>query len=191
MQICVNRITCYLLKRGIITDTDTEMFRYGLEKRLSTLMVAIPFFILAVFLIGILPSGAFFFGFFFLRSKTNGIHARTPAICLLSSLAMEIVFVLCIFPFLSSFIKGIISLLCLFLVFRYAPYVHPNLPLSEEEIALVRKQARMRVIVLIFISWIAGFLGWHDFSNGVTLGMAMAVLVLCLPYILKTKRRNL
>lgn len=185
MQNCIDCITSCLLKHDIISENDVDIFRYGLEKRLSTFLIGIPFFLLAVFLIGPLPAGAFFLGFFFLRSKTNGFHAKSTIGCMALSLLMEFVFTIGIFPLLSTIPNILIGLLCTVCVFQFAPYVHPNLPLSQAEIAVIRRQARIRVLGLVFTSWLTELFHWDDFSNGIILGMAMDAFVLCLPSLIK------
>ncbi len=183
MQNFVDRITKYCVNEKIVSPEDVPWLKYGLEKRISTIIVGVPFFIIAFTISNFLCAFSFFFTYFYVRKHIGGYHAKTIWGCLTFSLLLEFIF-LGMLPYLltTPVLLGVLGI-SVFFTFKLAPYNHPNLHLSHEEITACQKRGHQRVCVASLIGAIACLAGFRDVANGCTIGIAMVTTLLCLGYI--------
>lgn len=188
MNAILDRIVNFCLDKDIVKTDYAEWFRYGLERRLTTLFVGIPFVILGCLISNIQCAIAFFFSFFFLRAYMNGYHAKTVFRCLLSSLILEGLFLGVISRWINQNVSLIIMAISVVTAFTLAPYNHPNMHLSDDELIACKQKVRSRSSILTVVwtfSWLARF---DHIAKGIALGSAMAGMLLCFAYI--SERRN-
>lgn len=179
----IEQLTQHCVRSGIIKETDMPWFRYGIERRLVTICAAVPFFIIAILLVGFSTAFSFFFSFFLLRTKTNGYHSKTLVGCIAISLLVELLLCAsfsCITHPLLLVIPCATSHLVIYIL---APFVHPNLPLSNDAIARCRQQARQRSTIILAVTVLAVIFNLTHVSKGMTMGITMASSMLCFPYI--------
>lgn len=179
----VDVITHYCIKEGIVKADDAPWLRYGLEKRIATLLVGIPFFILAFTISNFTCAIAFFITYFYVKKYLGGYHAQTIWKCLLYSLLMELAFLLIMPRLLISLTFLVMLAGSVLIVLKLAPYNHPNLHLTKDEVIACRKQGRKRIYIsslVAIVSWLAGL---REFAKGCTIGIVMASTLLCLGYI--------
>lgn len=188
MNSWLDKFTAYCVQKGIVHETDAKWFKYGLEKRLSTVCVALPFFLLAILLSTPLTALSFFVSFYTLRRKTNGFHAKSLVGCLCLSLLVEVVFFLIIYPQLNTITNCVISLMCAVAIMILAPFNHPSMSYSEKERRACRSYARRNTYVFLLVVAVAILLRLHTIAAGITLGIAMTALMLCLAYILEWRK---
>lgn len=180
--IC-ERITEYCICNGIVTDDNIPWLRYCIEKRLSTLLCGIPFFILAVYLSDIPTAFSFYLSFYQMRKKAGGFHSETILGCIFTSVAIELLFMGIISPLLNSFNIYVISVANAIIFFLLAPHNHPNMHLSVEEVFALKKSAKMTVVVFTCFIVLSQKISLFSVAKGLTVGSAMAAFTLCLAYI--------
>lgn len=180
-------ITEYFIRHNWLETDDAPWFRYGLEKRLSTTIIFIPFLGIAIYLSNFWIALSFFFSFFYLRKYINGFHAPTVQACFISTIVLEVVFLRFIFPYLShhSILSLAIYLISLSIIVFLAPYKDPHLMLTEHEYQACRKTAMRRVWVVSVMIIFAWILNLQEVAHAMTTGIALAALLLCLAYIIK------
>lgn len=178
-----DRITQYCVQNGIVAEEDVPWLRYGIEKRVATVLCGIPCFLLAVCLSDIITSISFFASFFLLRRRTGGYHAKTTWGCLAASVFIEVFFFCVVYPLLNSRSILLLNAAVAFLIFLLAPHNHPNMHLSDDEIIVLRKSARTTTLLLVSIVMLSQIIGLSSVSRGLTIGTAMAAFMLCLAYI--------
>lgn len=188
MGVWLDKLTSYCVQNGIVREEDADWFKYGLEKRLSTVFIAFPFFLLAVVLSNIFTAIFFFGSFYTLRSKTNGFHARSILGCISLSLLTEVVFFLVIYPQLKPITNCIICLVCSIAIMTLAPFNHPSMSYSEKERQACRSHSRKITCILLILVLVAILLEFNKISAGITLGIAMTTFMLCLAYILEWRK---
>lgn len=188
MDLLVNKMVTYCISNHFVDRDKEEWLRYGFEMRLSTLLVLIPFFALACALSNLPCAVSFFISFFYLKRFTSGYHAKSPYVCLLASLLIELLY-LCFFCPLMNFGRVILTdILCTIGIFLMAPYNHPNMNLSQEERVALRFASRRTVVLLSVGSILFFALGLTQISVGITTGMSMAAMFLSLAYILDRRK---
>lgn len=129
----------YCISNALISKDNEALFRYGLEKRLCTLVVLIPFAVIAIYLSGLWTAISYIISFFYLRSQANGYHAKTHWGCFVGSLLLELLFLMVIKPMLNTIWVLVLVSLASLAVFLFAPYNHPMMNLDDQEYAACKK----------------------------------------------------
>lgn len=143
-------ITDHLIEYGILEENDRDACRYGLEVMFDTVITLISVIILASLVGNVIETVVFLGSFLVLRSFIGGYHASTRIRCYLLSLIMYGIFSILLvltpadwIPILS--IGGtVVSVLCVWL---FAPIVHPNRNVNNEEKEHYRQCGRKIVIL--------------------------------------------
>ncbi len=187
MQKSVELIVNYCVTHQLIAPDDIAWLQYCLEKRLTTVIVLIPFLGIAIWLTDIYSAAGFFITFFVLRKRMNGYHSSSFCTCLFLSLILEAAFLLGLYPFLTPTISLLLCTICAVLIFLFAPYNHPNMHYTEEELIALRHQLQIILCVLIPIIFISYAFQWNSFAHGAITGIVMAVFLLCLAYIMNRR----
>lgn len=190
MRMFIDRLTQYCLSKNIIKDTDIAWFQYGIEKRISTLLVGIPFFCLAVYVTDFISATTFFVCFYLVRRSTGGYHARSQLGCICFSLCLELLFLMQVYVYLKTLSIIGLSLLCSVIIWSKAPYNHPDMNFTAAELTACRKFARKQILVILGVILISLHFGMNNVARGATTGVAMATLTLCLGYITEWRIRN-
>ena len=185
-------ITDYFIKQNWIRSEDGPWFRYGLEKRMSTLIIFIPAFLLGIYLSDFWATAVFFCSFFYLRSYTNGFHASSVQRCFICSIILEVIFLQFVQPQLSknSTLLWIVYFISLTLILLFAPYRHPNIPLTKEELLACRKIVVQRIFILSGIIGFTWIFRLRRITCSIINGLAMAAFLLGLAYIIKGRTEH-
>ena len=190
MEQWIERFSHYCADSGIITQKDIPWFRYGLEKRIFTLVGAVPFFLLALFLTDISTAVPFFFSFYLLRRYANGYHAKSMGVCFVQSLLFESVFLGLVGRFLNLPTALTVATVSALLIAVLAPFNHPNMHLSDKEICACRVRSRFYAGCLLGCTYISAAVQKTNWVKGFALGIAMAAFLLCLAYFINGGNHN-
>lgn len=175
----VNQIACYLVKKmknnKVIDENDMDLYVFGVEIFLITLIKALGIFIIAS-LLGLLKEAiAFISAFSTLRMQAGGVHLKSFWQCFIVTniIIFSCIFLTKILPINHTLIYQIIILvISIILVLVFAPVDTENKPLNELEKKSYRKRSICIIIIgsIIIISF--GLL--HDsfviYGNIVSLG---------------------
>lgn len=188
MKYCVDRIVRYCFKNGLISESQIPWLRYSIEKRLSSIIGIIPFALLALLLSDFGCAFCFILSFCVLRSRINGYHSKTLIGCILVSLAIEILSFKIIYPVLTPITAMATCIVCFVILILFAPYNHPNMHYSADEVLALKKSIRRRVAVLFLLLSLFTVKQLISALHGLTLGIAMAAFMLCLAYITEWRK---
>lgn len=183
MHSLMVRFAHFCVEKQIIESKHFDWFVYGLEKRLSTIILSIPFVILAIVVSNLPCAISFFLSFFVLREYIGGFHANTVWGCLIISLLSEAALFFLVHPFLSPIAIVCITIVSITCIYILSPYNHPNMHLTDKEIAACRKKGRIRAFVVSSVIAFTCILGQDEIAKGLTLGIALTTAMLCLGYI--------
>ena len=183
MNKLIHKLVLLCLRKGYISDTQAPWLHYAIEKRATLFLVAIPFWLLGIYISTFEAATAFLFSFYFLRERTSGYHANNVWLCLVLSLASEVVF-LGLLPKIesASFIVSV-TLISAMYIFLFAPFRCPHMNLSNEEVIACRNSAKTRIILLLIIDILCSILGFKDVTFGISFGIVMAACGLAIAYI--------
>lgn len=180
-QGCVNK--------EIISCEELDWLVYGLEKRITTAIVAIAFFLIGLKVAAMPTVISFLLCFYFLRVRTNGYHANSFIGCLIFSLTLELFFLIVLLPRLEFSILICLNVSSFIIIFALAPFTNKNMHLDEDELIASRKTSRIRISLLSGLATMLYALGASEIGKGITLGNTMTALLLIIAYI-KEKGEN-
>lgn len=186
----IARFTEYCVRRDIISSCDAEWFSYGLVYRWSKVITICILFPIGCWLSTFSTSFSFYVSFILLRKRTNGYHAKTFVGCFLFSLCCEFVLFLLISPRLSNISVLLVFIVSAIVIFFLAPYDHPNLHMTKEELAASGHLAKQNVLVLILAAVLTWKLGFLDLAQGIALGFGYTAFLLIVAYATKWKYRK-
>lgn len=157
------------------TSEEMELIIYGLEGIYLTITKAIIIFGVA-FLLGIFKEVIILLiSYNVIRSQAFGIHASKSIYCLISSLATFIGGVyICKYLAIPLYLMVIISVICVILLFLYAPA-------DTEKRPIVNKKKRFRfkfLSVLLGIIYTVLVVIYRDISNYLLVGMVIEVIMI-------------
>lgn len=178
------------VKEEYITQERAPWLRYAIEKKLSSILISIPFLLFGLLLSKPGTALAFYIGFCFLRERTSGMHAKTIAGCFLLSLLFEYLFLGVLFWRLSMGWIVFLAIISSVVIYLYAPYDHPSMGFSSKERQICSHKAKIRLLVIILLSILFFLLGQHTITSGLCLSIAMAALLLVFAYITKSGGSN-
>lgn len=190
MNYLINYITKTCIRHQIISSNQVAWFKYGLEKRISSVFVSFPFFLLAVVLSNLHVAFSFFLCFYIIRSKANGYHAKSFWGCFFLSLMHVTIFVGVLYRLLNIFTLNIIAIVGTILISRLAPFNSKEMHLSKSESLCCRRSSRKRSFCILLLGFSLQTLGQSAITKGLFLGIAMAAYLLCLAYYINWRKKN-
>ena len=153
-------ISFYLIANKIIDIEDRDIYIYGLELLISTLLTSISILILGFFIGEFISAIVYLLVYFLLKSYTGGYHAKHYYECFIYSILFYIILVIIRNVTLAVYqpIFGLISLISsVIIIFEFAPVENKNNPKTKEEIIRNKKIARRRILILS-IATILGYI---------------------------------
>ena len=181
----VEQLVEHCVKRGYVTEKQAPWLSYALKKHMSSLVATIPILILASLLTTPITAWSFYFSFSWLRSRTNGIHAKTFMGCMVASLFCVFVFMGLIYRLITAPIMLVLLVLSTVIIWFFAPFNHPNMHLTHKEKVACMNSARCRLALLLLGTLIFQILNKHEAATGIILGVTMAALLLAAAYFFK------
>lgn len=153
--ILSKKIARYIDENNDTKGVPLEVYEYGLELVISTIFSCM--FILSVaWIFGLIIEAVVYIMFFgFLRIWAGGYHASTHLKCCVTYaiFAFATIFLMRSFNFelsIQTIGVGIVCIISIYLVFRYAPVDTENKPLSKSEYDLYKRRSRIFVVSFSF-----------------------------------------
>ncbi len=151
------KLTNYILIKGVIEESDFEIYQYGFRRFLELAINIMCSAVIAA-LLGMGFECILFFSFFIpLRSYSGGFHMKHYISCLVLS-CLSLTGILCIVKYFSpaplfSFILYFISLV---LIKTIGPVDHPNRSVDEEDNSFFNKHTNIILLMssVIFIFFV-------------------------------------
>lgn len=113
------------IAKGYITQDQAPWLYYGIEKRVASILISIPMLIVGALVSTPAMAIAFYFSFCSLRTRTNGLHAKTLAGCLFLSMLSEIFFLGIVPCILDDVVTISLLTISTVSIVVLAPYNHP------------------------------------------------------------------
>ena len=168
--------------REYLSQDEAQWLRYALERRIISITTFIPLAIIGCLITDPSTVLAFFITFCTLRTRTNGFHAKSVSRCFLYSLLGELLF-LNVLPSVWNDIIAFIALTASgLLIWFLAPFNHPNMNFSSEEVNACAKSAKERLSMLFFTLVVLYVWKQHQLALGILLGIVMTASTLIIAY---------
>lgn len=183
-------IALFLLKREIIDSEEIEIYEYGFELMIAT-VIGLGLVMLSGLIIGEFISSVIFYTFFVLiRLFTGGYHADTHLKCKLT-LVTCCIFVLLIVRFLSDFFNIyfiiLLHILYILTVIAFSPVENVNAPIEDD---LKQRNRKVSIIMAITITF-TGIAGYYDFRRIIVAESLTVFVIATLIIIAKFKERRI
>lgn len=179
----VDEIVQHCIKRGYISERQAPWLCYAIKKHMGSLFASLPILMLASYLATPIAACFFYCSFCWLRSRTNGIHAKTFWGCMVASLFCVLIFMGPVYHLISDYALLVLLLVSVVIIWLFAPFNHPNMHLTNREKIACMNSARRRVLVLLLGASALHILDQHEASVGILLGIVMAALLLALAFL--------
>lgn len=173
------------IQKEYVSQDNAEWLRYALEKRIVTAIGFVPLLILGINIANPATVLGFFASFCMLRTRTNGFHAKTVGRCFLYSMVGEVFFLRALPVIWNDIIAFVVLLVSAILIWFFAPYNHPNMDLSSEEVKACAKSAKWRLSMLLLVMSLLCVKRQNRFALGILLGIVMAASTLAMAYCLQ------
>lgn len=158
------RLTEKLLSNGAINDEDKDLYIYGLFMLISHLMFFIIACIFGLILGCVFESIIFYIAFQFIRRYAGGYHAKTEAICEITT-TLSILACIAVIRLSKMYdfqaVLLIISILSAVIIFVLCPLDTPEKPLSENEFKYFRKISWLVLFVIMALIIVSYVLKWN------------------------------
>ncbi len=176
MHMIAHAFAIRCIKAGLIAEDDTEWFIYGIEKRLTTLITSSFFLLVGSYLSVPSVTLIYLVSFLFLRSRTNGFHAKTYINCLLLSIVNEVLFLRFLLPLLTVRVVWFLNIVSIFVILLTAPANTTFIHMSQDEIKQTKIFIFNRIVCLTL--FLILFRKISFVVQGITLGDTMAAFFL-------------
>ena len=181
----IDAIVNACIEKGYVTSEKAPWLYYALEKRITSVAIFIPLCAIGLLLTNAATLLSFYITFYFLRSLTNGWHAKTFLRCYICSIVGEVVFLGVLIDFWNPVLARISTLIASILIWILAPFNDPNIGLTVDETDECKRIVKRRLVLLMISITTLRFMGGAHLACGAELGILMTALTLLLAY---TKR---
>ena len=169
-------ITNFLIKRDVVTQKDKDIYKYGFEILLSSIIGILLVLVFGMAAGSLITSLIFILVFCSLRFKCGGYHANSYISCNIVFVTVFMV-VLLIEKFSENVAISpptfiLIFLLGLFVMYKYAPVENVNKPLDEDE----KKSGKRQSFVLYIVWWVVGVV-LYKIAYSVMVALAASLLM--------------
>lgn len=191
-----NSLTCFFIKKKIITEEDKDVYCYGFEILISTIVYESIFLLVAILTHTIIASIGFWVSFFIIRSCCGGYHARSYFRCHFMFLTNQLLFIF-LYKYLLINVSSVFALtilpICAILILVFAPVDHPNKPFIKNEYSKFKRRSRIYCCIIPLIA-LPLFL-FSDHLNGLDWGYSLGSLsatlsLLCAKILYKKERKT-
>lgn len=185
----IDSFTNMCIDNGYITQEQAPWLCYGIEKRITTFLISIPMLIVGSWVSSPAIAVSFYISFCLLRSRTNGIHAKSFGGCLILSVLTEVFFLGILPRVWNEAVATALLFASTISIFILAPYNHPNMNLSSKELVECARSAKRRLLALLLFLIVMHVLQFNRLATGVLLGIVMVAVTLTFAYITKGERQ--
>ena len=172
----------FCVSNNIIQNEDAEVYEYGFEILLSTLINAVAIFVVSILTGNFVATLFFCIGFLPLRMTAGGYHAKTHLRCFLILMASYIAFLAVLYKLpqaLYLIAVSISSAISFFLIFVFSPIEDINKPISDTERVKFKKKSRIIISVFIIVAFgLYYILSFETYALAFLLGVLTASLSL-------------
>jgi accessory gene regulator B len=180
-----------MVKNGIVSPSNQELCRYGIQQIFMTLLNVSVTLAIALLMNMLAESVLFMAAYISLRRYAGGYHSRTPLrCCVFSGVMMAVVLSAIRFIEFSAVVCLVVAAISAVVIVLLSPVADANKPLDEVERKVYRRRALiiLSVELLIVVGLIAS--GLADIAACMVLALAALGIMLMLGEI-NNRLRNL
>ncbi len=169
------RMASFFVRQSIIEKNDEEVYEYGLQLLLSTVLNAAIALLLAIVSGTVIPCLFYLSAFVVMRKSAGGFHAKTHFGCCCILIAVLCCFIAFI-KFAPTKIYAAVSIISVIIstvtVLIFAPLEHKNKPLSSKDKVRLRKVSIAYMVVISSLVILFGIFNLSQIMVSTALGIA-------------------
>lgn len=153
MKYLSDKLTGYILKKGMIQEESYDIYQYGFQCFLELSISTICSIMIAFSLDMVLECMLFFLFFIPMRSYGGGIHMETYLGCFFSSCAILISALLAVkYLTVPPLISFMVYILCVIMIKLIGPVNHPNRKVDNKENRTFIKRTDFTLLISFLIA---------------------------------------
>ena len=177
------KLTRLFIEKKVIQEEKQDIYAYGFEIILSSLVYLFFFIIFALISNTLFPSLLFWLGLFVTRKIAGGHHAKSYIACHILFAINHVLCILLLKVTPENITNKIIIYLFLFSIcsiFLFAPVDHPNKPFIKNEYNRYKLLSRIYCLILflIMILFLISVIPYNQLLYGYTIGTFSATISL-------------
>lgn len=148
------RMASFFVRNEVIKSEDEEVYEYGLQLLLSTIINGMIALILAIFTGTIFQCICYLAVFVLLRKSAGGFHAKTHFGCcciLVVVLSLFIMFIKIVPNEAYGIVAAITVSFSVVIILIFAPLEHENKPISDRDRSKLRKNSVIYAVLLTIL----------------------------------------
>lgn len=180
--------TDFFLKYGVIDSEDSEIYQYGNEIIISSILDLIIVFVMGVIFSALTNSLLFFATFLLLRSFSGGYHADSYWKCkiiFIINLALMLFLLANVDRLYQINFMVLVLFFSILIVWKLAPIENEGKPLSEEDIRINSKRSKIISIILSII-----IVTTYVFNRNVSLSLLLSFFSVSVGMIIEFFRKG-
>lgn len=167
----------FFVSQGIVKSEYEEIYAYGMEILLSTVINGSIILVIAILSDTVLQSLVFFTAFILMRRSAGGYHAKTHIGCMMILVVVHLTFVM-LNRILPSEVIPILSYLTIayscISVYLFSPVEHSNKPLNSNDRQKLRIKSLIYILSISVIDILMLFFHYNDVSLCLSCGIIVS-----------------
>lgn len=146
-----NRLAEFLCGKGIVSEDEKEIYVYGYEMIITTILGAVLVFAVALLTGRFAEALCFFIVFVITRQFCGGYHSQTRIMCSVTFMlcyASVLFFNTVLEPIYTWFMHLLILIPYFAVILGYSPIVNENKPLTDDEVTINHKKS-----IIVSVVW--------------------------------------
>lgn len=168
------RMASFFVHRNIIEKDDKEVYEYGLQLLLSTVLNTAAALLLAIVSGAVIPCLFYLSAFVIMRKSAGGFHAKTHLGCCCILIAVQCCFIAFIkfAPVeIYTMVSGLSLIVSAAAILLFAPLEHENKPLSDKDKVRLRKISIAYMLIISGLIILFGVLNLRQIMVSTALGI--------------------
>lgn len=177
LSIIIRRIVTYWSSSGIISNSDSDIYEYGLELLSFSVLNVTAIMVTAIFTNRVPESVALIASVIPLQSFGGGYHAKTHLRCFLI-MYIGWWIIMWIMPFITPLAGGMIASTSLIIIFILAPVPNENVSISSKQRLKMKTIVRAVSVCIIIISLATSgvVINYKNISSSLMIGIGAIAL---------------
>jgi accessory gene regulator B len=174
MTAVIDYIVKRWIKFGIIDEANEDIYVYGLDLILFSILNLIVIFVTAAFFGWVMETAILMATIVPLQAYGGGYHAKTHLRCFVIMYVGWWAAMLAL-PFLSSLIATVSNIIAIVVIFILAPVSHENVKMSPKQRLKMQRYVRIAVAIIAVISFASIWLIQDDSRTGIILAIGIGL----------------
>lgn len=176
----VERLSQYMVKRGIIKEEEQELYQFGIRNGVILLLDIVTALLIGLFTGKLALVCVFTISFMVLRSYTNGYHSKSRIFCYIASnlLLFIPVYTVGVWEKVPITIIVTVLMMAVGIILVFSPVDSRTRKMDQSEKEYFGRKAQVIVLIQILFMWGMGKNGLSTYAHGVYMGVCITSVLM-------------